>query len=314
MTDAQAPALISGGAGAQPRRHPLSEQASGRPVPRGIGKFLGLTPFALYVIGFLAIPTVLAVTTGFFTEDGALTFDNVTGLFAPTVLATFGNSFLVSAVTAVAGSLIGALVCYALLGTRADGALRSTIDSLASVLAQFGGVMLAFAFIATLGAQGLVTRFLAEVFGIDLFASGPWLYKVPGLLVVYLYFQVPLMVITFMPALEGLKITWAEANATLGGTRFTYWTRIAIPVLAPSFIGSLLLLFANAFSSYATAAALVSQGSPIVPLQIRGALISETVLGRENMAGALAFGMIVVMIVVMWGYSALQSRTSRWQK
>ncbi len=51
-----------------------------------------------------------------------------------------------------------------------------------------------------------------------------------------------------------------------------------------------------------------------MPLQIRSALVSETVLGRENMAGALALGMIVVMIVVMWGYSALQKRTARWQR
>jgi len=137
---------------------------------------------------------------------------------------------------------------------------------------------------------------------------------VPGLLLPYIYFQVPLMIITFMPALEGLKPQWAEANATLGGTRLTYWARIAGPVLAPSFLGSLLLLFANAFSSYATAAALISQGAQIVPLRIRAALISETVLGRSNMAGALALGMIVIMVVLMWGYSALQSRTTRWQK
>ena len=129
--------------------------------------------------------------------------------------------------------------------------------------------MLAFAFIATIGNQGLITVWLLDAFGIDIFENGIWLYQVPGLLPVYLYFQVPLMVITFMPALEGLKPQWAEANATLGGTRLTYWTRIAVPVLAPSFFGSLLLLFANAFSSYATAAALISQGSQIVPLQIR---------------------------------------------
>ncbi len=260
------------------------------------------------------MPTVLAVSTGFFTEAGTFTLDNIAGIFAPTVLATFVSSFWVSAVTAVIGAIVGALVCYALLGTRADGGLRSAIDSAASVLAQFGGVMLAFAFIAAIGLQGLITVWLKDAFGIDIFAGGVWLYQVPGLIPVYIYFQVPLMIITFMPALEGLKSQWAEANATLGGTRFTYWTRIAIPVLAPSFIGSLLLLFANAFSSYATAAALISQGSQIVPLQIRSALVSETVLGRENMAGALALGMIVVMVVVMWGYSVLQNRTSRWQK
>lgn len=174
--------------------------------------------------------------------------------------------------------------------------------------------MLAFAFIAAIGTQGLITVWLRDTFGVDIFANGVWLYQVPGLLPVYIYFQVPLMIITFMPALEGLKTQWAEANATLGGTRWTYWSRIAIPVLLPSFLGSLLLLFANAFSSYATAAALISQGSQIVTLQIRSALVSETVLGRENMAGALALGMIVVMVIVMWGYSVLQSRTSRWQR
>ena len=235
-------------------------------------------------------------------------------MIAPAVLQTFASSFWVSAVTAVAGAIIGALVCYALLGTRAEGALRTIIDSASSVLAQFGGVMLAFAFIAAIGSQGLITVWLRDSLGVDIFANGVWLYQVPGLLPVYLYFQVPLMIITFMPALAGLKGTWAEANSTLGGTRWSYWTRIAIPVLAPSFLGSLLLLFANAFSSYATAAALISQGSQIVPLQIRSALVSETVLGRENMAGALALGMVVVMVVVMWGYSVLQTRTSRWQR
>lgn len=288
---------------------PTTKQASRRGWA-----LLGLTPFAVYVLLFLAIPTVLAVGTGFFTEDGAVTFANILGIFDPTVLATFGSSFWVSALTAVIGAVIGALVCYAMLGTKASGVLRTIVDSSSSVLAQFGGVMLAFAFIAAIGNQGLLTVWLADAAGIDIHANGVWLYQVPGLIPVYVYFQVPLMIITFLPALEGLKSQWAEANATLGGTRWTYWTRIAGPVLAPSFIGSVLLLFANAFSSYATAAALISQGSQIVPLQIRSALISETVLGRENMAGALALGMIVVMVVVMWGYSVLAARTSRWQR
>lgn len=262
---------------------------------------------------FLAIPTALAVGTGFFTEDGAFTLANIAGVFDPAVLGTFVSSFWISALTAVIGAIVGALVCYAMLGTKPAGALRAIVDSGSSVLAQFGGVMLAFAFIAAMGNSGLLTVFLQGL-GIDIYANGIWLYQVPGLILPYVFFQIPLMVLTFLPALEGLKPQWAEANATLGGTRAVYWRRIAIPVLLPSFLGSLLLLFANAFSSYATAAALISQGSQIVPLQIRSALISETVLGRENMAGALALGMIVVMVVVMWGYAVLQSRTARWQR
>lgn len=262
---------------------------------------------------FLGIPTVLALATGFFDRDGAFTLDTLAVLADPVVLGAFASSFWVSAVTAVVGAVVGALFCYALLGTRPDGILRAFVDSASSVLAQFGGVMLAFAFIAAIGIQGVVTVLLKNLLGFDLYANGVWLYQVPGLLLPYIYFQVPLMIITFMPALEGLKPQWAEATASLGGTRLDYWRRVAVPVLAPSFLGSLLLLFANAFSSYATAAALISQGSSIVPLQIRAALISETVLGRANVAGVLALGMIVVMVVVMTAYSLLRKRTARWQ-
>ncbi|MEU4016868.1 ABC transporter permease [Microbacterium sp. NPDC028030] len=275
--------------------------------------WLGLVPFAAYVVLFLAVPTVLAIGSGFFDDVGAFTWSNVAALGDPVVLNTFANSAWLSALTAVVGALVGALVCYALLGVNPDGAIRSSIDAAAGVLAQFGGVMLAFAFIATIGIQGVITLFLKDTFGVDIFANGTWLYELPGLILPYIYFQVPLMIITFMPALAALKPQWAEANLTLGGTGASFWVRIGIPVLAPSFLASLLLLFANAFSSYATAAALASQGSQIVPLQIRTALTSETLLGRENLAGALALGMIVVVGIVMALYSLIQRRAARWQ-
>ncbi|MFT3944196.1 MAG: ABC transporter permease subunit [Ancrocorticia sp.] len=277
------------------------------------GAWLGLAPFAAYVLLFLALPTVLAITTGFFTKDGSFTWSNIAALTDPTVLQTFWNSTWLSALTALIGAVVGALVCYAMLGLRPDGRIRSTIDAAASVLAQFGGVMLAFAFIATIGIQGVITVFLKDHVGVNIFANGAWIYELPGLVLPYIYFQIPLMVITFMPAMSALRPQWVEANLTLGGTRSSFWRYVGIPVLAPSFFASLLLLFANAFSSFATAAALASQGSQIAPLQIRTALTSETVLGRENLAGALALGMIVVVGVVMYLYSFIDRRASRWR-
>ncbi|MBF0816343.1 ABC transporter permease [Microbacterium paludicola] len=276
--------------------------------------WLGLAPFAAYIALFLLLPTVLALGSGLFDSEGAFTWDNLSALVDPVILAGFWSTIWVSALTAVVGAVIGALVCYALLGLSEHSPVRRAVDAAAGVLAQFGGVMLAFVFIAAFGAQGVVTLLIQSVLGVDIYEGGMWLYDLPGLIGPYLYFQVPLMVITFMPALSALKPQWAEANLTLGGTRASFWTQIGIPVLAPAFLASLLLLFANAFSSYATAAALVSQGAPIIPLQIRAALTSETVLGRENLAGALALGMIAVVALVMWGYSVIQKRAARWQR
>ncbi|MFC5500947.1 ABC transporter permease [Lysinimonas soli] len=280
--------------------------------------WLGLLPFLVYVVLFLAVPAVLAVGSGFFTNAGAFTFDNLKALADPQIQSQFLASFGVSAVTAIIGAIVGAVICFALMGTKPDGMLRSVVDSASSVLAQFGGVMLAFAFIALIGFNGILTKLLVQA-GLtsNIFNSfghnGALLYQIPGLVIPYLYFQVPLMVLTFMPAMEGLKATWGEANATLGGTRFTYWTRIAMPILAPAFFGSLILLFANAFSSYATAAALISQGG-IITLSIKQQLTSETVVGVANVAGVLALGMVIVMVVLMGLYALLQRRASRWQR
>jgi putative spermidine/putrescine transport system permease protein len=283
-----------------------------RPRRRGVA-WIGLTPFAAYVLLFLGIPAFVAISSGFFTNSGSFTFANLKAFADPTIQSAFISSFWVSAISAIVGAIVGAIVCFALLGLRPDGFLRTAIDSASSVLAQFGGVMLAFAFIAAIGIEGLVTQWLQQTFGININASGPLLYSVPGLLFPYIYFQIPLMVLTFMPAMGGLRPQWGEAAATLGGTRFTYWTRVAMPILAPAFWGCLILLFANAFSSYATAAALIDQGG-IVPLTIRQQLTSETVVGVSNVAGVLALGMLVVMIIVMFAYSALQRRSSRWQR
>jgi putative spermidine/putrescine transport system permease protein len=287
------------------------------PSPRGAARpgwaWLGLTPFAAYVVLFLALPTIVAVASGFVDGNGSFTLDNVAALGDPLVLAAFGNSAMVSLVTAVIGAVVGALVCWAMLGLPETGVVRTAVDAASGVLAQFGGVMLAFVLIAAIGAQGVVTVVLRQLTGISLYENGVWLYDLPGVVVAYLIFQIPLMIITFLPALAALKPQWVEAHLTLGGTRGGFWRHVGMPVLAPSFLASLLLLFANAFSSYATAAALASQGSQIVPLQIRTALTSETVLGRENLAGALALGMIVVVAVVMGVYSLVQRRAARWQ-
>lgn len=244
-------------------------------------------------------------------DAGRPTLGNVRAVLRAQYLDAFVRSIELSAITAVVGAVLGALLAWAVVSGRPDGLLRRVVVSAAGVLAQFGGVTLAFAFLATVGFEGLITVFLRD-HGVDLFAGGAWIFELPGLVLVYTYFQVPLMVIVFLPALDGLKPQWGEAADSLGGSSWTYWRRVAGPVLAPAFLGATLLLFANAFSAYATAAALVSQGAPIVPLQIRNLQTSEVLLGQQNLGRALGLGMVVVVAVVMASYALLQRRTSRW--
>ncbi|CQD02580.1 MULTISPECIES: ABC transporter permease [Mycolicibacterium] len=273
---------------------------------------LPLLPFVAVVTVFLIVPTVTVIVMAFF-ADGSFSLDRIAALFSGTALTALAKSIALSASTALIGAVLGAVLAWLIVSSPPASMLRRAVLALCSVLAQFGGVALAFAFLATIGLNGVLTLWVRENLGWDLAGSG-WLYGLPGLILVYSYFQIPLMVIVFLPALEGLREQWREAAVSLGASQWQYLREVAVPLLSPAFLGSMLLLFANAFAAYATAAALVSQGSPIVPLLIRAALTSEVVLGQSGFAYALALEMIVVVAAVMFAYNALVRRTARWLK
>jgi len=276
-----------------------------------VGALLGLLPFTAYTATFLVVPTLIVVVGAFLDGSGRLTLGNLAALGQPQIVSASVRSIVLSGVTAILGSVFGAMLAYAVSTGREGGSLRRLATALCGVLAQFGGVTLAFAFVATVGFQGFVTLWLKR-YGIDL-AGSTWLFEpYKGLILVYTYFQIPLMLIVFLPAVEGLRPQWREAAESLGGSTWDYWRHVAGPILAPSFAGAVLLLFTNAFSAYATAFALISQGSPIIPLQIGGTLSSEVILGQENVGKAMALGMVAIVAVVMTLYALLQRRTTTW--
>ncbi|MDQ6714174.1 MAG: ABC transporter permease subunit [Candidatus Dormibacteraeota bacterium] len=272
--------------------------------------WLGAVPFLAYVSLFLLLPAAIVIAGSFVGLNG-LTLSNFRELNQPYLVHSLVNSVLVSAASAIVGAVGGALLAYAVVTGNPRGTLRRVISSACGVLAQFGGVTLAFAFIATIGATGFVSVFLKER-GIDIYANGVWLYELVGLILVYTYFQIPLMVLVFLPALDGIRPQWREATESLGGGTWQYWRYVVGPLLAPAFLGSTLLLFANAFSAYATAAALITQGGIIVPLQISNFLTSETGRAQPGLAMALALEMVVIVAAVTVLYALLQRRTSKW--
>lgn len=293
-----------------PPSAPRPASTPGKGGWRRVSPALGTLPFFGYVTVFLLIPTGIVVVGAFRAPGGGFTWGNITALGDPVVIDAFVASVILSAVTAAIGAVVGGLLSYVLVTGRPGSIARRIVTAACSVLAQFGGVMLAFAFTATLLTNGLVNDALKNWFG--LVTTGSYLYTLPGLILVYSYFQIPLMVIVFLPAVDGIRSQWREATETLGGSTWVYWRRVAGPLLAPAFLGSTLLLFANAFSAYATARALITQSAPIVPLQIAGAITNEVNVGHADIAKSLALGMVVIVAVVMWLYALLQRRTARW--
>jgi putative spermidine/putrescine transport system permease protein len=279
-------------------------ETGARPVRAGrrlsIPAWVGIAPFLGYVGVFLLLPTGIVLFHAFQNQTGGFSLSGLKVLGDSTVRGYFVGSAALAAVTSVIGAFLGAILAYAVASGNPEGVVRRLYLAASGVLAQFGGVTLAFAFLATVGPTGLL-----------LHAS--WFYDFPqGIALIYVYFQIPLMVLVFMPAIDGLKVQWREASENLGASAWQYWRHVGGPLLAPAFLGATLLLFANGLSAFATIWAWENQIAYTVPQQISIALSSEVGLANANESAVLALGMVIMVIIVMTGYALLQRRAARW--
>ncbi len=215
--------------------------------------------------------------------------------------------------------MLGLAIAYAAIREGTPRWVRSAITTFSGVAANFGGIPLAFAFIATVGNVGIITKFLKSYLHFDIYNThfplfGSFtLFGTFGVGVVYMYFQIPLMILVIAPAIDGLRREWREAASNLGASPWQYWRYVGFPVLLPSLLGATILLFGNAFAAYATAYSLTAGTVDLVPVQI-GYYYSGNVLDNPHLAQALAFGMFVVLAVMMMLYIPLQRRAARWAK
>lgn len=285
-----------------------------RPAHAGRGRlslaWLGIAPFLLYAFLFLFLPAGQVLVGAFRDQAGGYTLSNIGTLFQEPYVTAYRNSIEVSLVTAGAGGALGFLIAYAAIREGTPKIVRTVLTTFSGVAANFAGIPLAFAFIATLGSIGIVTQFLADL-GVDLYGNGFSLFTKTGVEITYLYFQIPLMILVIAPAIDGLRREWREASANLGASPFQFWRYVGAPILTPSLLGAMVLLFGNSFAAYATAYGLTAGGVNLVPITI-GNFLSGDVLSNPHLAQALALGMFVVLAVMMMIYVPLQRISSRW--
>jgi putative spermidine/putrescine transport system permease protein len=295
------------GAGRIPRR------PARLPKPlQAVVRLAGIVPFAAYIILGLFIP-LIAVLIGAFqnASTGAWTFSNINAAAHGAYLHGFEQSLELSVIASILPGIFGLLIAYAIFTAKRGKLLRQMVITASGVFANFGGVPLAFLFIASLSSTALVTGWLNDI-GLNIYSDGFTLFDLTGVAVVYMYFQIPLMVLIILPALEGLRPSWREAAENLGARSWSYWRHIGGPVLMPSFLGCLMLLFGSALSAYATAEALTGGTIPLTPIQI-GTLINGNVIASEaNVGKALGLGMVIIIGVLMILYVMLQRRAAKW--
>jgi putative spermidine/putrescine transport system permease protein len=272
---------------------------------------LPIAPFALLFGFFFLYPILKVVHLSFLSNEGSFTLSNYATVFTFPYNQGLIGSIKLGLYSAVIAAIPGAIIAY-FVDAQASERFKRFLAALNGVIANTGGIPLAFMFTAAIGRGGIVTKIL-NYFGIDIYAGSFSLGTFNGILIVYLYFQIPLMVIVFAPAIGVLRAELKDAAISLGATSRQYWQKVAVPLLAPSFIACLLLLFASGFSAYATANALTVGNVLLTPLQIAGLLNGNVSASQLNLGKALAAMMIVVSGLAIIPYLIIQKRVAKWR-
>jgi putative spermidine/putrescine transport system permease protein len=290
-------------------------------LARSAARWLGVLPFGAYVALGLAAPMIAIAIAAFQPETGGFIASHASGPTLSNLNTAVHGEYLVglrtsielSIVTSILPGIFGLLIAYAIHTAKRGNILRRVVVTASGVFANFGGVPLALLFIAALSTTGVVTGWIRDIFnGFDIWDHGFTLFDAFGVSFAYMYFQIPLMVLVILPALEGLRPAWREAAQNMGAGTWQYWRYVGGPVLFPSFLGCLLLLFGSAFSAYATAEALTGGTVALTPIQIGALLNGNVVAGQENLGYALGLIMVLIIAIIMIAYTFVQRRAARW--
>jgi putative spermidine/putrescine transport system permease protein len=277
---------------------------------RQLGAWGAVAPLLVYCAVFLGLPTwalVYESTRRTNPATGATTFTaaNLTASWHGFYLTAMWGSIRLALLTAVISAIVGLAAAHAITQSRGQ-LLKQAVLTASGVLANFGGIPLAFCFIAAAGTAGEATGLIRKVwpgFQLDTFS---------GLVLVYPYFLIPLMVLTTLPALEGLRKQWREAAQNLGGSAWQYWRLVGGPILVPTLLGGFVLCFGSAFAAYATAQALAGGTVPLITLRIASVLSGNVLAGQENMGMAMGLDTILICAAMMAVYLPLRARSARW--
>lgn len=269
---------------------------------------VALLPFALLVAGFLLLPLIAMIHDSFLAGDGGTyTLKQYkTALSSPYYSKGIFNSLMISLYSSVIGLAIAFVVSYSI--TKMPKKIQTMMITFSNLTSNFSGVPLAFAFIILLGNSGLFTLLFKE-WGWNMSETFS-LYSWSGLVVVYVYFQVPLAILLLYPAYSGIHKHWRESAALLGASNWQFWRRVGIPVILPSVVGTFSILIANAMGAYATAYALVGSNYNLMTIRI-GSLVAGDVVTEPQLGSALAVILGLLMVGAMWINERLMRRFRR---
>lgn len=257
----------------------------------------------------LVTPMLAMLVASFTTEDGQLTVENWIKTYeALSAQRAVGHSLSLAVTVATIALVVGTPLAWVV--SRLTRLNRSLHLGILNVATNFSGIGLGFAYVAALGAFGMVTLAMKRA-GID--ATPPVQSSFWGLVLAYEYSNVPLFVLLSLPAMSLLRDEWWEAAQASAATRLQFWRYVGWPVLRPFLLADWLLIFTWAVGMYGVPVALEGDRPSayrLVTVELYRSLFGS--LFGERRMPVYAVSLMLLAIASLLAYRLITRKGNRW--
>ncbi|QQP69498.1 ABC transporter permease subunit [Carnobacterium sp. CS13] len=256
---------------------------------------LFLLPFMVLIVLFELLP-LLSIVINSVSPIGTsgFTLDHFTSIFASDYyMMSIRNSLMIAVFSSLIGLVVAVLGAYAI--HHATPKVKRFFINLINMTSNFQGIQLAFAFIILLGNAGVLVL-IGQQMGVDFLANFD-VYSSTGILLSFVYFQIPLATLLMYPSFDAIHQEYKEAAMLLNASQFSFWMRVGIPIVLPSIFGTFSVLFSNALAAYATPYALMGNNYALLPIRI-SAMFTGDVVQQVELGSALSVILLLLMSVM----------------
>lgn len=268
-----------------------------------IWKIITFSIFAIYLV-VLVLPL--------FTLLAKSIFDGTTGDFSLAYFQKFFsksyyysalfNSIKVTACVTILSILVAGPLAYIMSTTKIKGSAAIQILILiSSMSAPFIG---AYSWILLMGRNGVITKFVKDVFGFTL----PDVYGFFGIVLVLTLQLSPLIFMYVSGALKSVDQSLMEAADSMGCTGLRKMWRVLMPLITPTLLAGGLLVFMRAFADFGTPM-LIGEGYKTIPVLIFTEFISE-VGGDDGFAAAISVLVVIFATSIFLIQKLISNRMS----
>jgi putative spermidine/putrescine transport system permease protein len=248
---------------------------------------LCLLPLAVVTIAFFVLPMLRLMVTGVTGPQGFGAYAAI--VTEPRYRATLVNTVVLAAATTIISLIIATIAGLFLQRHRFPG--RAVLVAMLTFPLAFPGVVVGFLIILLAGRQGLLGDITLALFGDKVVFA----YSLQGLLLGYLYFSIPRVILTIMAAVEKLDPSLEEAARALGANPWAVHRDVILPALMPAFIASGAIAFATAMGAFGTAFTLATNVD-VLPMLI---YTEFTLSANIAISAALSVGLGLVAWAVL---------------